>query len=105
MSNTIKIVLPSGSTTTVVQQPSTVVAVNDKVVTGGKDKNYIHEFSNLNWIGSPKSITISHNLNKLPSVQVFDSLNNQVYVDVQHIDVNTTRISSNALFSGRAIFN
>lgn len=51
------------------------------------------------------SWTINHNLNKIPSVTVLDSSNKVVIGEVQHSNLNTTIITFNAPFSGKAYFN
>ena len=36
--------------------------------------------------------TIPHNLNKKPSVTVYDNLNQVIYADVSYVDENTVRV-------------
>lgn len=64
------------------------------------DKNYVHTQSTPS-----SSWSISHNLNKKPSVTVIDSGNNQVEGDILYIDLNNIIINFNASFSGRATLN
>lgn len=64
------------------------------------DKNYIHNqiVASANW-------SISHNLNKFPSVTVVDSGGNKVQGDVIYIDNNNLTISFSAPFSGKVYLN
>jgi len=64
------------------------------------DKNYIHEqgVPSASWV-------ISHNMNKKPSVMVFDSAGTEVVGSVKYLDDNTIRISFSAAFSGKATLN
>ena len=68
--------------------------------TGEFDKNYIHD-----QLSASSIWTVTHNLNKFPSVSVVDSANTTVIGDIQHLDVNTTIITFTSSFSGKAIFN
>ena len=49
--------------------------------------------------------TITHTLDKKPSVTVVDSADNKVYGKVDYIDNNTLTITFNAVFSGKAYLN
>src|SRR5688500_15297415 len=49
--------------------------------------------------------TISHNLNKFPSITVIDSSGNKVYGKEEYIDSNQVRITFSGAFAGRAYLN
>jgi hypothetical protein len=49
--------------------------------------------------------TITHNLDKFPSVSVVDSGNNVVIGDIQYTNTNELTITFNASFSGKAYLN
>lgn len=49
--------------------------------------------------------TITHNLNKYPSVTVVDSANDEVEGNVNHISRNQLTITFSAAFSGKAFLN
>jgi hypothetical protein len=64
------------------------------------DKNYIHDQ------GVSASVwTITHNLNKYPSVTVKDTAGTEVEGEVIHISVNQLTITFSAGFSGVATLN
>jgi hypothetical protein len=66
----------------------------------GSDKNF--EFTQA----SPSSTwSVSHDLNKFPSVTVVDSAGTQVIGDVQHIDNDNLTITFINQFSGKAYLN
>jgi hypothetical protein len=48
---------------------------------------------------------IEHNLGKKPAVQIFTNDGDLCIADVQHIDINTTKINFNNTFSGKVTFN
>lgn len=49
--------------------------------------------------------TITHNLNKKPSVTVVDSADNVFYPAVQYIDLNTLVVTMNGATTGKAYLN
>jgi hypothetical protein len=120
MSNTIYIQLPDGTSTTLVQQPATVISViedaaasvtvssaviQNKATPSGNGTKYDAHYSKTfivgDWsIGTPNELEVVHNLGKFPSVQVFDTNKNLYYMEVKHIDNNNAIIYSNATFSG-----
>jgi hypothetical protein len=61
---------------------------------------YIHTQSSPseNW-------TITHNLNKLPSITIVDSANSIVVGDVEYLDTNRVKLSFIGSFSGKAYLN
>lgn len=67
---------------------------------GDLDKYYLHD-----QLSAASVWTVTHNLNKFPSVSVVDSANTTVIGDIQHLDVNSTKITFTSSFSGKAIFN
>jgi hypothetical protein len=55
---------------------------------------------------SPSDVwTITHNLDRYPSVSVVDSADNMVVGDVEYVDSNTIEITFCASFSGKAYLN
>lgn len=64
------------------------------------DKNYLFIQNQVSdeWI-------INHNLNKLPSVTVIDSAENEVVGEVEYIDLNNLKIKFANGFSGKATLN
>ena len=67
---------------------------------GSGDLNYVHTqtASNSHW-------NITHNLGKMPSVQVLDGSNHVVESEIIHIDNNTLSVNFNVAFAGIAILN
>lgn len=65
-----------------------------------KDKNYIHvqDVASTNW-------NIIHNLEKYPSVTVFDSAGSVIIGAVEYVDVNNMILHFSAPFSGKATLN
>jgi len=66
----------------------------------GADKTYIHDqgVASDTW-------TISHGLNKFPSVVAIDSVNRVCIGSVEYTDNNNIIITFNAVFSGKAYLN
>lgn len=64
------------------------------------DKNYYH-----NQIIPLAVWSITHNLNKVPSVMVFDSTNREVKGQVVIVDNNTIEIHFKSAFGGKAYLN
>lgn len=64
------------------------------------DKHFTHK-----QVTASATWTISHGLNKCPSVTVVDSAGTEVVGDVKHVDINTIRITFSAAFSGSAYIN
>ena len=54
---------------------------------------------------SSSTWSITHNLNKYPSVSVVDSSNEEVIGEVQHINPNSLTVKFSAPFSGKAFVN
>jgi hypothetical protein len=56
--------------------------------------------------GSPSSSwSVTHNMNKYPSVTVIDSANNEVEGEVTYNSLNSVTITFSGTFSGTAYFN
>lgn len=76
-----------------------------------EDENWIwHEVSSdkhfLTNIDHAKEITITHNLNKKPSVTLIGEDNHQVAIcDVTYIDQNTAKLSFSEYHTGKVLFN
>ena len=51
------------------------------------------------------NVVINHNLNKEPAVQIVNESGKICLADVEHIDLNTSRITFSDLFTGRVTFN
>ena len=64
------------------------------------DLHYIHD-----QIASSKTWTVTHGLNKYPSVSVVDSAGSLVMGEVTHINSNQLVLTFNAMFSGKAYLN
>lgn len=65
----------------------------------GSDKNFVYNFS------SQDSFTVNHNLNKYPSVTVFDSAGEEIEGQVDYLDINSVKIDFSAPFSGVITLN
>lgn len=64
------------------------------------DKNYVHVQSSAS-----NQWSVTHNLNKYPSVAIVDSGNNLVVGEVEYISLDVVVLRFNASFSGKAYFN
>jgi hypothetical protein len=73
---------------------------NNAIHTPDKYYRHVQNIPNTVW-------AIQHNMNKFPSVTIFDSSNAhiQVYGDVEYIDVNTVQLSFSVPFGGEAYLN
>lgn len=69
---------------------------------GQTDKNFVS--NNINFLSGVET-TINHNLNKFPSVTTVDSGLSQVVGDIQHIDLNSFKITFKASFQGKVYAN
>lgn len=65
-----------------------------------EDKNYVHAQTTAS-----DSWTIIHNLNKLPSVTVIDSAEEEVIGEITYDSVNQLTIKFTAPFKGKATLN
>jgi hypothetical protein len=69
-------------------------------ITPNQDKHYTHDqsISSNQW-------TVTHNLNKYPSVQVIDSAGNFCIGQITHNSVNQLTLDFNSSFGGKAYLN
>lgn len=67
-------------------------------VTAEEIKQYVHT-----QVSPSESWTVSHNLNKYPTITITDSADNVMLADIQYLDLNTIRINFGFAFSGKAI--
>ena len=67
---------------------------------GGKDKSYTHTQSSAS-----STWSVSHSLNKKPSVSIVDSSDNLVRAHVEYTDLNNLTITLSAPTSGKAYLN
>ena len=67
---------------------------------GGSDKNYSHiqDVPSTLW-------TVSHNLNKIPSVTILNNSGEEIYADINVINNNTIQILFTMSIAGKAICN
>lgn len=64
------------------------------------------KFSHIhNQTVSSSTWSITHNLNKFPSVSIVDSSNEEVIGEVEHINANSLTVKFSAPFSGKAFLN
>ena len=78
----------------------TIEGDHDSEYYGIHDKHYTHTQS-----VASASWTITHNLNKYPSVTVVDSAGSVVVGDVQYLSLNDVVITFSGPFSGTAYLN
>lgn len=71
--------------------------LNHGTITG--DKTYSQPFTNS------AEITVTHNLGKYPSTQIFDSAGDQVEGMISHVSVNELTVTFTASFTGTIICN
>ena len=65
-----------------------------------------YKFSHIhNQTVSSSTWSITHNLNKYPSVSIVDSSNEEVIGEVEHINANSLTVKFSAPFSGKAFLN
>ena len=65
-----------------------------------KPDSYVHNqySASIEWV-------VNHQLNKTPVIQVFDSLNRQIFGDIIHDSINSSRILFNYAVAGKAVCN
>lgn len=66
---------------------------------GEGDKNFTQAFTNSS------TVSLTHSLNKYPSVTVIDSAGDEVVGDVSYDDLNNVTLSFQGSFSGTATLN
>lgn len=64
-----------------------------------QDKNYIQNFT------VASTVTVTHNLNKYPTIAVIDSANDEVIGNVEYTSLNSLVLTFSAAFSGRVTCN
>jgi hypothetical protein len=69
---------------------------------GQTDKNFVS--SNISFVADAAE-TVTHNLNKFPSVTTVDSAGSHVVGDVQHINENSFTITFTSSFTGKVYAN
>jgi hypothetical protein len=69
---------------------------------GQTDKNFVS--SNISFVANTAE-TVTHNLNKFPSVTTVDSAGSHVVGDVQHINENSFTITFTSSFTGKVYAN
>lgn len=69
-----------------------------KPITG--DRKYVHTQNSVS-----NQWTVTHNLNKYPSVSIVNSADVVVHGEVEYISKNQVRINFSGAFSGKAFFN
>jgi hypothetical protein len=79
---------------------SQYLMADGSVGTNEGDLNFIH-----NQGSASASWSITHNLNKFPSITVIDSANRVVVGAVEYININSLTVTFTASFSGKAYLN
>jgi len=89
------------------QDTSTVLTCGIQGIQGPPGEGGTVDDKNYEFTQGPAELVwnITHDLGKYPAVTVVDSAMTEVVGDVEHIDVNTIRITFSAAFSGKAILN
>lgn len=82
------------------QATITITKLNAASLVDVYERAYIHTQAApaLQW-------TVSHNLNKYPSVSIVDSSNEEVIGEVEYVDTNNLIVKFTAPFSGEAYIN
>ena len=92
---------------------------NEYILLDGVSDNYIYPYGEINQqvnnnvdkfyqhiqIQASDVWSITHNLQKYPSVSIVDSANSKVQGEVDYIDINTLTVSFTAEFGGTAYLN
>jgi len=90
--------------------PNQISIVDRQSIVGVSEASDKHATLSLNinqWsaVGSEHEVTLSHNLNKKPSVTCVDSFNQILQPEVVYIDNDTVKLIVRAQFSGKIHFN
>lgn len=82
-------------------------AISYLAAKGSVDKNYVFPTDGVSYhsFSGGSAFTITHSLNKYPSVTVIDSAGSEVIGDIQHTSKNTFNITFNANQSARVFVN
>lgn len=87
-------------TTSETQKVITLTREDGSTLTATWEDAYIHTQA------VPANIwTITHSLNKYPSVTIVDSANTEVIGDIQYTNTNTLTVAFSSAFSGKAYLN
>jgi len=104
--NTVKVTKQDGNKVTIQEANYTVQLTEEtvKVVNVGtkidQDRTHVHSQ------GSPSSTwTVTHSLNKKPSVTVVNSADVVVIGEIEYLDNNRVELTFSSAFSGKAYFN
>lgn len=92
--------IPIDGTTIRWENGRLVASVDVEIPEIDNDKTYRHEQS-----VSASVWNINHNMNKYPSIMVFDSANNQVYGDIMYDSLQKVTLTFSVGFTGYAILN
>lgn len=65
----------------------------------GEDKNFVQDFTNSD------TVTVTHNLNKIPAVTINDSTGREIVGTIDHTSVNQLVATFTASFTGRIVCN
>jgi hypothetical protein len=87
--------------------PNRHYAVSHLAAKGSVDKNYVFPIDGVSFhsFSGGTAFTITHSLNKYPSVTVMDSAGSEVIGDIQHTSKNTFNITFNANQNARVFVN
>lgn len=93
------------NTAIVVENTENVVIVQEGGPQGAsgaelEDKHYVHTQN-----AASTSWTITHNLGKMPSVEVVDTGDNIVVGEIEYLSLNQVRVTFGAAFTGKAYLN
>lgn len=77
-----------------------VTSIGAVITSGASDKHYTH-----NQVATSAEWTVTHNLNKKPSVMVVDSGDSVVIGEIVYLSNNQVKLKFSAAFSGKAYFN
>lgn len=93
------------NTAIVVENTENVVVIQEGGPQGAsgaelQDKHYVHTQNS-----AAASWTITHNLGKMPSVEVVDTGDNIVVGEIEYISLNQVQVTFGAAFTGKAYLN
>lgn len=93
------------NTAIVVENTENVVIIQEGGPQGAagadlSDKHYVHTQN-----AASTSWTITHNLGKMPSVEVVDTGDNIVVGEIEYISLNQVQVTFGAAFTGKAYLN
>lgn len=88
-----------------IENQETIVVIQEggpQGASGGElaDKHYVHTQNE-----ATASWTITHNLGKMPSVEVVDTGDNIVIGEVEYISLNQVQVTFGSAFTGKAYLN